>query len=111
MKLIKGAILFIIYFLIDSSLLNEDYNLQNKIYNNKSVICNNIFLNITPIKNNIIENCQCIYNYKIKKQINVYNIFFNILNKVIIFLGNSLIIFICVKNNQMKNKMIVLIKV
>ena len=61
---IKGTILFIIYLFIDSSLLNINYNLENKIYNNKSIVCNNIFLNITPITNkNLLKNCNYIYKW------------------------------------------------
>ena len=105
---IKGTILFIIYLFIDSSLFNKDYNLQNKIYNNNSVICNNIFLNITPITHkNLLKNCNYIY----KKDIMIHNRFIYILNKLFIFLGNIIIIFTYIKNQEMQNKFIILNKI
>ena len=108
MKLIKGAILFIIY------LFNE--NIYYNKLNTNSLLCNNMFLNITPIKNN-----KTFHNYKtpfikdnslksytfLQKENNKYNIFIYVMNKLIIFLGHCLIIFIYIKNNQTKNKMIV----
>jgi len=118
MKLLKGIIIFFIYLFIDNSLLNKQNFYHDKIYNIKSEVCNNIYLNKTPIinntninisyalinNNNIIENCHCVYIYKIKQDINIYNIFIYIYNKIIIFLVNILIIFIFIKTEDIKNK-------
>jgi hypothetical protein len=105
---IKGTILFIIYLFIDSSLLNKDYNLDNKMYNNKSVVCNNIFLNITPITNkNLLKNCNYIY----KKDIIINNRFNYILNKLLVFLGHIIIIFTYINNQKIQNKSLILNKI
>ena len=131
MNLIKRVIIFFIYLLIDYNLLNKDKIYYNKIYNIKSNVCNNIYLNISPIinnsylnilpitnnsydikkHNNIMKNCQCIYTYKIKKTVHIIRLFIYIYDKLLIFLGNSLIILIFMKNQEIKNKMLILNKI
>ena len=125
MKLLKGVIMLFIYLFIDNTLLNKQNFYYNKIYNIKSEVCNNIYINKTPIinnniinisntlikNNNIIENCHCIYINKIIEDINIYNILIYIYNKIIIFLGNILIMFIFIKTEDIKTKNLIFNKI
>jgi len=111
---------FLIYLFLDNNLLNKDIFYNNKIYNIKLDVCNNIHLNKSPIIcnnfhtintfntlnkfNNTVENCQCIYSYKIKQEISLYKILIYTGNKIIIFCGMNLIIFIFLKTQDIKNK-------
>jgi hypothetical protein len=126
MNLIKGVLLFFVYLFIDNTLLSKDTIYYNKMYNIKSNVCNNIYLNISPIinksylnmlpftnnshnikKNNyMIKDCQRIWI--LKKEISVKYLFIYIYNKLLIFLGNALIIFLFIKNQEIKNKMLLL---
>ena len=113
-------IYFLIYLFIDNNLLyknsmNSKNIMNSKIYNIKLDVCNNIHLNRSPIiynnlnpfytiNNNTIENCKCIYTYKIKQEISLYNILLYTSNKIIIFTGINLIIFIFLKTQDIKKK-------
>ena len=126
MNLIKGVILFFVYLLVDNTLLTKDTIYYNKIYNIKSKVCNNIYLNISPIINNSYSNILSItnnshsikkYNYMVKdcqriwifkKELNIKYLFIYIYNKLLIFLGNSMIIFLFIKHQENKNKMLLL---
>jgi len=116
MNLIKSVILFFVYLFIDNTLFNKDTIYNNKIYYIKSNIYNNISQNLLPLtnnsyhieNNNIIKYSQCVYTYKIKKEINIKYLFIYIYNKLLIFLGNNLIIFLFIKNQEIKNKKIIL---
>jgi hypothetical protein len=126
MNLIKGVILFFVYLFVDNTLLTKDTIYYNKIYNIKSKVCNNIYLNISPIINKsylnmlpITNNSHSIkkYNYMIKdchriwifkKEIHIKYLFIYIYNKLLIFLGNIFIIFLFIKHQENKNKMLLL---
>ena len=106
-------IYLLIYLFIDNNLLNKNIIFNNKINNIKINVCNNIHLNRSPIDNNLnlfytnnntIENCQCIYTYKIKPEISLYKILIYTSNKIIIFFIINLIIFIFLKNQDIKKK-------
>ena len=113
----KLLIYFFIYLFIDNTFLNKDDVYNNKVYNVKSYVCNDMYLNISPISynnlniaynpikyNNTIEDCQCIYINKIKKEIRIYRVFLYIYSKIIIFSVNSIIVFIFIKIQDIKNK-------
>jgi hypothetical protein len=106
-------IYLLIYLFIDNNLLNKNIIFNNKINNIKINVCNNIHLNRSPIDNNLnlfyknnntIENCQCIYTYKIKPEISLYKILIYTSNKIIIFFGINLIVFILLKIQDIKKK-------
>lgn len=119
-------IYFFIYLFLDNILLNKNImnskNIMNrKIYNTKIDVCNNIHLNRSPIIynnlnpiyiiNNTIENCKCIYTYKIKQEISLYNILIYTSNKIIIFSGINLIVFIFLKTQDIKKKNLIFNKI
>jgi len=120
MNLIKSVILFFIYLFIDNTLLNKDTIYYNKIYkikSNISLIENNSYLNLLPFtnnsyhlkkNNNIVKFYQCVYTYKIKKEINIKYLFIYIYNKLLIFLGHNLMIFLFIKNQEIKNETLIL---